>query len=492
MLVNNDSLYSKFIRIQRELPEPIYLQISFQFINAIQRGFLPFGMKLKGTRLIAEDLKVHRKTIIAAFDELQTQGWIEVLPKKGTFISNPKQLKIISGNSTERNLAGFSFRKSFLLDTPFEKNELAYHFNDGQPDYRLIDLNELSRYYRSSLKRKQVMKRYSDFSSHQNNVFLKHLSYYLNITRSLKVSPEHISSAKNKEILLFSLVNQLILPKDLILVGALSHFSANMIFQQAGATIKTIPIDKDGLDVAYVRQHFQPNEIRCIYLNSQNHYPTTATLSLDRRKALIELANEFNFILIEDNDDVEFQYKNNLESLFNLDNHNRVIYLSTFGKYLPPAFQIGFMLAPKDFTVEIRKFLQVIEPQEDLVLEQILSEMIESGDSIRYFKKAIKSYKEKRDSFDSLLQKHLSEYITYSAPTGGLAFWINFNTTFSIHQLAKKCQANNLFLPRICIFQNREINAIRLGFGHLNMDEMKKVLQIFQKSVEEMMEEQLF
>lgn len=72
------------------------------------------------------------------------------------------------------------------------------------------------------------------------------------------------------------------------------------------------------------------------------------------------------------------------------------------------------------------------------------------------------------------------------------AFWINFNTTFSIHQLANKCQANNLFLPRICIFQNREINAIRLGFGHLNMDEMKKVLQIFQKSVEEMMEEQLF
>ena len=478
--------FTRYIRIHRNKVEPIYLQIAYQFINAVQRGYLPLGTKISGSRVLAEELGVHRKTIIAAFDELQAQGWVEIIPKKGTFVGNPQLTKTLTSTTNKREDAGFTFRKSFLLDSPFEKNECDYHFNDGQPDYRLVNLDELSRFYRSSLKRKQVLKRLGDFSSRGNPYFLSQLGYYLNVTRSIHVSKDNILVAKNKELLLFSLAKQLIQPGDCVLVGELSFFFANMIFQQAGATIKTIPLDKDGLDVSYIRSHFKKGEIRCLYLNSHNFYPTTIALSEKRRKELVQLAHDYSFIILEDNDDYEFQYeKSAIPSLFHLDNNGIVVYIGSFGKILNPTFQIGFMLAPKNFTQEMAKFLQVLEPQEDLVLEQVLGEMIEEGSGIRYQKKASKTYKEKRDDFAEILQENLGNVCSYEIPTGGLAFWIQFKVTISLNQLVKHCKKNNLFLPRICLYQNQQITALRLGFGHLNKEEMTQVVLLLKKSVEE-------
>src|SRR5690554_7628188 len=97
------------------------------------------------------------------------------------------------------------------------------------------------------------------------------------------------------------LISQLLLqPGDLVLVGAPSYFSANMIFHQAGAQIRTIPVDENGLDVEYIRKNFVKNSIRCVYCTPQRHYPTTATLSAERRLELTTLAHEYGFSVIED------------------------------------------------------------------------------------------------------------------------------------------------------------------------------------------------
>lgn len=92
--------YESFILINRSSEISIYMQISNQLINAIQRGFLPFGIKLPGTRALSIILNVHRNTIVAAYEELFAQGWVESLPNKGTLSSgkirkNHFKLKIL-------------------------------------------------------------------------------------------------------------------------------------------------------------------------------------------------------------------------------------------------------------------------------------------------------------------------------------------------------------------------------------------------------------
>src|SRR5690606_14723154 len=88
-------LFSSFVRIDRSSIQPIYLQVSQQMINAVQRGYLLVGTKLPGTRALSDVLEVHRKTVIAIYNELEAQGWVEVRPNKGTFVIHQShQVKI--------------------------------------------------------------------------------------------------------------------------------------------------------------------------------------------------------------------------------------------------------------------------------------------------------------------------------------------------------------------------------------------------------------
>src|SRR5690606_20240157 len=84
-------LFSGFVSIDRQSAQPLYLQVAQQVVNAVQRGYLLVGTKLPGTRALAERLAVHRKTVIAIYNELEAQGWVEVRPNKGTFVIHQEQ-----------------------------------------------------------------------------------------------------------------------------------------------------------------------------------------------------------------------------------------------------------------------------------------------------------------------------------------------------------------------------------------------------------------
>src|SRR5690606_24931539 len=84
-----DISFSSFIKIDRRKDDAVYMQIVYQFINAVKRSILEVGDQIPGSRKIAEELGVHRKTAIAALEELQEQGWVNILPNIGTFVSNP-------------------------------------------------------------------------------------------------------------------------------------------------------------------------------------------------------------------------------------------------------------------------------------------------------------------------------------------------------------------------------------------------------------------
>ena len=81
-------LLTELITIDRNAGQPVYLQITNAFIQNIRRGRLRKGLKLPGSRRVADLLNVNRMTVITAFDELQSQGWIETVPRKGTFVKH--------------------------------------------------------------------------------------------------------------------------------------------------------------------------------------------------------------------------------------------------------------------------------------------------------------------------------------------------------------------------------------------------------------------
>ena len=84
-------LLKQLIHFEKSSAQPIYIQIAQQIINAIQRGYLSKGEVLPGTRVLSQILKIHRNTVVAVFDELASQGWVDIIPNKGTFVLVPEQ-----------------------------------------------------------------------------------------------------------------------------------------------------------------------------------------------------------------------------------------------------------------------------------------------------------------------------------------------------------------------------------------------------------------
>jgi len=285
------------------------------------------------------------------------------------------------------------------------------------------------------------------------------------------------------------IVSEILLSEgDTVLVGELSYFSVNMIFQKAGVDIKAVPIDHEGIHVEEVRKICQRQKIRMLYLTPHHHYPTTVTLSAQRRLELLQLAEEFGFIILEDDYDYDFHYdKSPILPLASADTNGMVVYIGSFGKSLAPGFRTGFIVAPENLMAEMRKYLGIIDRQGDILMEHVLGEMIAEGEISRYLKKSLKVYQERRDCFASILQENLNGLLHFEKPSGGLALWLEWQVPVNLMELSRNCARNNLFIPKTLLYQNKNLTAMRLGFGNLNREEMEKSLEIFSDSVKKIL-----
>lgn len=475
------SQFLSFIKIDRTKEDAVYLQIVYQFINAVKARLLEEGDRLPGSRKITEELGVHRKTVVAAMAELQAQGWVVITPNIGMFVDNP-ELKAGKDNPPlafrqPPEQATYHFRKEFILDASIEEEVSPYYFSDGTPDYRVIKTKELVRFYASALRWEKASG--SPSSRGKGSAFFKEqLSFYLNLTRGFHISRNFLMPVAGIEQVLSILSRLLIAPGDVVLVSELSYFLPNMIFSQAGARLKTVPIDEEGMVVDYIKRTFRPGQVRCVYVQPQSQYPTTVELSEVRKHQLLALAERYGFVIIEVDLDFEFfSGRLNKTSLFRMDGGRNVLYIGAFGRFLIPGFQMNFLIAPRDVLKEAEKYLNIFGKPDEM-MEKALGEMINQGDIHRYRRKAQKVVQERKMQFSYLLSHYFNDEIDFMEPASGLAFWVKFRRHFSLTQLQEEAKRAGLLLPGICLYRNRNITALRLGFAHLNFQEMEEAVRL--------------
>ena len=480
------ALFKQLINFDKSIPQPVYIQVAQQIINAIQRRYLTKGTLLPGTRVLGQTLKIHRNTAVAIYDELASQGWVEIIPNKGTFVLEPEQKSLktktpiqkVNQAYTYAKSTGFPFQKSFHLAPTTQLAATKYTINDGKPDLRLHPVHEFTRWYSAAMKRKTLIKKWNRPNESSYSIFQTQLCNYLNATRGFHINPNNLINTRSTEMSLYIVSQLLIKQNDIVLVGHLSNYAANMIFQQANATIKTIPVDAEGLDVDYIKKHFIKGSIRCVYVCAHRDYPTMVKLSVERRLALLQLAATYGFAIIEDDYDYDFQFEGSaMLPMATADTNGMVIYLGKLGQSLFPSFQTGFVVAPENLISEAKNYLQLLDKQGDLIQEQMLSELINEGEIYRLMKKNIVVYKQRRDCLCLLLQEHFSEISQWKIPAGGLAIWLEFKQQVSLVKLAKEAEKNDLFLPKTILYQDKNTCALRLGFGHLEKEEIEIVIQ---------------
>ena len=200
-------------------------------------------------------------------------------------------------------------------------------------------------------------------------------------------------------------------------------------------------------------------------------------MSAERRLQLLQLAKKYQFAIIEDDFDYDFQLENSaMLPMASSDGNGMVIYLGKLGQSLFPSFQTGFVVAPENLISEAKNYLQMLDKQGDLIQEQVLSELIYEGEIHRLLKKNTIIYKQRRDYTYECFKRNFKETIQLKKPSGGLAIWIEFQPSISLIQLAEEVSKLDVFLPKTILYQDKNTCAIRFGFGHLSEEEIEIVV----------------
>ena len=478
--------YKTSLILDRKNDRPIYLQLANQLIELIKERKLPPETKLPGSRTLAELLSVHRKTVVACYDELMMQGWIESIPKRGTFVhKNLPELYqhqlFRKSDIDEIREIGFSFYKDGILNSKhYSNNEGFLKVNDGVSDERLTPINDLARIYRRISARKSSYAHLSYGPTHGNEQLREVLTNYLNKTRGLKISKEQVLITRGSQMGTFLSAKLLLKKSDTVVVGETNYVAADITFQYHKATIERVPVDKNGINTDCIERLVRKKKIKAVFVTSHHHHPTTVTLSAERRIHLLNLAKQHGFAIIEDDYDYDFNYNHApILPLASHDVNGNVIYIGSICKTVAPVFRIGYLIAPKMFVDEAARLRRIIDRQGDALLELTFAEFIKSGDLDRHIRKVLKIYEIRRDLFCQLLNDKLSAFFQFKKPKGGMAVWVTLNKKYSWDDVSKAAKEFSLDIGNWKRYDmaNSGHNAIRIGFASYNREEIMMLIE---------------
>ena len=486
-------LPEELIKIDHKSETPIYLQITNAFIHHIRSGRLRKGLKLPGSREVAELLHINRMTMVAAYDELQAQGWIEMLPRKGTFVKKdlpvltPKKIDAAQQPFAMPEKSLFTFDEKKIVAVPVsdfpESGKLI--FNDGFPDTRLAPTEELIRSMRS-FSRLAGHKKYLMYGGAQGTGLLREtLANFLSDTRGLPISSRNILITRGAQMGIFLSASVVLDASDAIIVGEPGYSGADLTFLQLGARINYVPVDEDGMDIDAVEKLCRTKKIRLVYVIPHHHNPTTVTLTPERRIRLLELSVRYKFAIIEDDYDYDFHYASKpMMPMASLDRHGSVIYIGTLTKTLAPAIRIGFIVAPENFIQHATSLRKSLDTQGDSLIENAVAGLYKDGTITSHIKKSVKLYKDRRDHFCRLLEEELGEHVSFKTPDGGMSVWTKFLRADMV-KVSKKAYAKGLIIRDGTAYDNAKVryNSVRLGFASLNFKEQEQAIDILKGSL---------
>ena len=480
--------FQSLIQLKRDSEVPLFLQIANAIILGIKQGIIRPGSKLPSTRELATTLKIHRNTAIAAFEELSDQGWLKVIPPKGTFVSKtipeivPKKL-IIGSLFRYPEETGYPLKLNTILEKrpPYTFRKEYLEFDEGLPDVRMAPILELNRAYRSVAKRTFTHQDLSYTDINGNKDLRIVLSNYLNTTRGLRTSEKNIFITRGSQMALYLTITALISVGDNVVVGDTNYFLVDKTLLNAGAKIIRIPVDDLGIDTDALERVCKKKKIRAIYVTPHHHYPTTVTLNSERRVKLLALAEQFKFCIIEDDYDFDFHYSSSpILPLASADTKGMVVYIGSLFKSIAPAIRIGYIAAPITLIDEASKLRRVIDIQGDSILEQAVAELMRGGEIKRHMKKAVMEYHKRRDVLCGLLRTKLQDEITFRVPDGGMAIWARFDKGIDLAKVSQDAFKKNLIISNGSHHNTgkQNLNATRLGFASLTPEEIEQSVQI--------------
>lgn len=208
--------------------------------------------------------------------------------------------------------------------------------------------------------------------------------------------------------------------------------------------------------------------------------PSGETLTLEERKVLVGLAEEYNFLIVEDSPYRELRYEGeDVPTMYSLA-PDRVLLLGSFSKIFAPGFRLGWILAAPELLDKIYVCKQSLDLCPPIMDQYVAAEFLTSGRLDRNLKKSIALYKGKRDLLLSLLAKYMPEGVTWTRPEGGLFLFLTMPEGFDAVKFYDVALDNEVAYVAGTFFRTdgKGLNTMRMNFSFLDESRMEEGVRI--------------
>ncbi len=463
------------LKLDKASDVPLYAQIKDILLAEINDGRLAEGQRLPPVRRLAELSGVNTMTIARAYKELAEAGAIAGRGALGTFVLARQPVAMPAPPAREaRDLpalrADYASRDvdTFRRMVQASDGPGMIAFTRAYPDASVIDTASFERHLKAAIDQRPDYA-YSYISPAGLPSLREAMAATMNATRTLRLAPDNIVVTNGGQQAL-SLVAQLLLsPGDTVIVERPTYFGALELFRNLGAEPVGVNLEPNGPDLDMLEMLIRTRAPKLMFLMPTFQNPTGLTTSLEKRRAILDLARRYGVAIVEDDCVAELRYRGKfVPSIKALAADNdAVFYLAGMGKAFIPGIRLGFVAPPAHRVSDVIKMKSISDLHTSPLYQDALEHYLAGDEAARNLGLICTRYRELLATIVEEFEQHMPEGSTLTRPEGGLNMWMTLPPGIdSIDFFLSALQRNVSILVGAHLFsENPDQRSVRLSFG---------------------------
>ncbi|MEO1638419.1 MAG: PLP-dependent aminotransferase family protein [Pseudomonadota bacterium] len=406
------------------------------------------GERLPSSRKMAAHLGVSRITVTLAYTELVADDYLTSRGRSGYFVSDnapeppafPAQ-RFNGGTVDWTRAIGQRFTPGLSLDKPSDWASYRYPFIYGQADKTLFD----SANWRLCALRALGMRDFgaltSDYFDGDDPQLVDFIGRQTLPRRGILAHSDEILVTMGAQNALWLAAQVLLNRRRRAAIEDPCYPALRTILTQANCQLTPISVDQDGLPPDAL-----PSDTDVVFTTPSHQCPTTATMPLARRKALLEQAEADDFVIVEDDYEFEMSFlKSPSPSLKSLDQNGRVIYVGSFSKSLFPGLRLGYLVGPAPFIREARALRATVLRHPPGHIQRTAAYYLSLGHYDALVRRMSKAFHGRRQVMDATLNAH-GLIVAGKGAYGGSSVWVAAPEDIDTTDLAQRLQAKSVLI----------------------------------------------
>lgn len=474
------------ISLDRSSNKSLQSQLREVLVSAILAGHLRPTDKLPSTRHLSQQLGISRNTAVLVYQGLTDDGYLRTSERSGYFVNETVlEMGIHSAARLAQQLPETSANpvdwEERLLKKPARQRnikkarnwqQMPYPFIYGQPDRTLFPITDWRDCVYKAMGKKWLDEWSQDTQDNDDPMLVEQIRTRILPRRGILAGENQILVTLGAQQALYTLASLLVGENTRVVVEDPGYPDARNIFALRTQNIVPVSVDWEGLPITD-----ELNGADLVYSTPSHQLPTTVTMPTERRRALLKKAEEQDFLIIEDDYELETNYMGKpLPALKSLDKDGRVIYVGSFSKTLFPGLRLGFVVASEELIAEMRALRRLMVRHPPTNNQRSTAFFLSLGYYDVFVRRLHRAY---RDRWAEM-GRALSEHFPHAAATrgmGGSSYWVRLpqNGSVDTDVLADRALNEGIFIERGSVYFNAEDDrkCFRLGFSSINSEHIE-------------------